>query len=142
MKKLSLLLAVLLLILAGCSNSKPAATQAPAPDTGTSQPISGTSQPAAADPTPSTEASVPADSSTQKPSPAPTADLTAEEAQAIALRHAGLTADQVTRLHTEPDRERGGLHYDVEFHHDGYEYDYEIDAATGTILSREKDRDD
>lgn len=70
------------------------------------------------------------------------AEITAEQAQTIALEHAGLTADQVTRLNTHQDRDSGNLHYDVEFHHDGFEYDYEIDAATGTILSQEKDRND
>lgn len=65
--------------------------------------------------------------------------LTLEEAQNIALEHAGLTADQVTALHTEYDTEHGIAQYDVEFHHEAWEYDYEIHADTGKILSYSKD---
>lgn len=71
--------------------------------------------------------------------PAAEAAITAEEAQKIALDHAGFTADQVTRLHTEYEIDRGIPHYDVEFDEGRWEYDYEIDAATGEILSFEKD---
>ncbi len=67
------------------------------------------------------------------------AALTMEEAQSIALKHAGLTADQVTALHTEYEIEHGVAQYDVEFHHENREYDYEIHANTGEILSFSKD---
>ena len=43
--------------------------------------------------------------------------LTLEEAQNIALKHAGFAADQVTALHTEYEIEHGVPQYDVEFHH-------------------------
>ena len=36
----------------------------------------------------------------------------------------------------------GKLVYEVEFKSSGMEYDYEIDAATGTILKQEAERDD
>ncbi|MBQ8835260.1 MAG: PepSY domain-containing protein [Oscillospiraceae bacterium] len=65
--------------------------------------------------------------------------LTLEEAQNIALKHAGFTADQVTLLHTEYEIEHGIPQYDVEFHHGKWEYDYEIHADTGEILSYSKD---
>lgn len=68
--------------------------------------------------------------------------LTAAEAKAIALADAQLTAEQVTRLHTEYDVDLGVPEYDVEFHHDGWEYDYEIHAETGQILSKTKELDD
>ena len=58
----------------------------------------------------------------------------------IALTHAGLTADQVSRVEIEPDYEWKEFHYDVEFHYDGYEYDYEVNGV-GTILKSEKERD-
>ena len=76
--------------------------------------------------------------------PAQEKQITAEEAQAIALAHAGFAADQVERLRTrfEPEEPRDPAHYDVEFYRDGLEYDYEIHAETGQILSWEKDRDD
>ena len=65
--------------------------------------------------------------------------LSAEEAQNIALNHAGLAADQVTRLRAEYEIAHGIAQYDVEFHHDRWEYDYEINADTGEIISFEKD---
>lgn len=65
--------------------------------------------------------------------------LTAEDAQKIALKHAGFTSDQVTALRTEYEIERGAGHYDVEFRHGHWEYDYEIHADTGEILSYSKD---
>ena len=68
--------------------------------------------------------------------------ISKEEATAIALKDAGFTADQVTRLRTEFDYDDGRPEYEVDFHQGGYEYDYEIHAETGKILSRDKDRDD
>lgn len=69
----------------------------------------------------------------------PTHNITLEEAQKIALDHAGLTADQVSRLHTEYEIEHGIPQYDVEFHQGTWEYDYEIHADTGEVLSFSKD---
>lgn len=65
--------------------------------------------------------------------------LTLEEAQNIALKHAGFAADQVTALHTEYEIDHGVPQYDVEFHYGAWEYDYEIHAETGEILSYSKD---
>ena len=65
--------------------------------------------------------------------------ITLEKAQEIALKHAGFTADQVTALHTEYEVEHGVPQYDVEFHHEHWEYDYEINAETGEIMSYSKD---
>lgn len=65
--------------------------------------------------------------------------LTLEEAQSIALKHAGFTADQVTALHAEYEIEHGVPLYDVEFRQGYWEYDYEIHADTGEILSYSKD---
>ena len=65
--------------------------------------------------------------------------ITAEEAQAIALTHAGFTADQVRFLRTEPELRDRVPHYDVEFQEGRWEYDYEIHAETGEILSFDRD---
>lgn len=72
----------------------------------------------------------------------PDAALTAADAQAIALAHAGFTADAVTRLRTEYDFDDGVPEFEVEFRVGGVEYEYEIHAETGAILSWEKERDD
>ena len=66
--------------------------------------------------------------------------VTEEQARETALSHAGLTADQVTFVRSELDRDDGRLMYDVEFYTSDYkEYDYEIDATTGDILSYDYD---
>ena len=68
------------------------------------------------------------------------AAVTEEQARETALSHAGFTADQVTFVRSELDRDDGRLMYDVEFYTSDYkEYDYEIDAATGEILSYDYD---
>lgn len=66
--------------------------------------------------------------------------LTKEEAEKIALDYLGLTADQVHRLHTEFEIDCGIPQYDVEFHQDQWEYEFEIHAEDGRILSYDKDR--
>lgn len=70
-------------------------------------------------------------------------EITVEEAKTIALNHAGLTADAVTFVKAKQDYDDGRLVYEIEFvttSGNGYlEYDYEIDAATGNILSYDYD---
>ena len=69
--------------------------------------------------------------------------ITVEEAKTIALNHAGLTADAVTFVKAKQDYDDGRLVYEIEFvttSGNGYlEYDYEIEAATGSILSYDYD---
>lgn len=65
--------------------------------------------------------------------------LTKEQAQAIALEHAGFTADQVERLRTEYEIDDGIPRYEVRFRQGRWEYDYEINAETGAILSYDRD---
>lgn len=68
--------------------------------------------------------------------------LTREEALAIALAHAGLTQDQISRPETEFDRDRGGPEWDVEFVSGGWEYSCEIHGETGEILSWDREWND
>ena len=65
--------------------------------------------------------------------------ITPQQAQEIALEHAGVTAEEVTGLHAVMDIDNGRQEYDVEFRVGHLEYEYEIDAATGKILSTEID---
>lgn len=65
--------------------------------------------------------------------------ISPEEAQAIALEQAGVTADEVTGLHTVMDIDNGRQEYDVQFRVGHLEYEYEIDAVTGQILSTDID---
>ena len=70
---------------------------------------------------------------------APDAKLTEEDAAAIALAHAGLTAEQVQGLHTMYEIDDGVPEYEVDFRMDRTEYEYTIHAETGEILSFEMD---
>ena len=67
--------------------------------------------------------------------------ITADQARQIALNHAGLSASQVTFLRSHLDWENGRRVYDVEFYSTSNyaEYDYEIDASSGTVLSYDYD---
>ncbi len=70
------------------------------------------------------------------------ADIISEtEAREIALNHAGFKADEVTRLRTEYDVDDGVQKYEIEFYKDNVEYDYEINAVNGNIISYNRDRD-
>lgn len=65
--------------------------------------------------------------------------LTAEEAIAIALEHAGLTADAVTNVRSERDVDDRVPEWEIEFRSGEYEYDYTIHAETGTVLKWDKE---
>ena len=63
-------------------------------------------------------------------------------ALSAALTHAGVSESQISRQKVELDRDDGRMIYEVEFHVDRMEYDYEIDATTGSVLKAESDWDD
>ncbi len=66
-----------------------------------------------------------------------------EKAKEIALNHAGLTEDQTQRLWVKRDYDDGRSIYEVEFYGEGRdEYDYEIDAVTGEIVTFDTDLHD
>ena len=87
----------------------------------------------------SSESSTPKAESSQASSAAGSTGLiTEEEAANIAKEHAQVT--DCTMLPVKLDRDDGRQVYDVEFFTaDGKEYDYEIDAATGEVLSYDYD---
>ena len=60
--------------------------------------------------------------------------LTKEEAVEIALKHADLEEEEISKLRTERDREDGFEIYEIKFETDDREYDYEIKLEDGTIL--------
>ena len=67
-------------------------------------------------------------------------DIGAERAKTIALGDAGVSGVNFTKV--QIDYEDGVKVYDVEFHKDNKEYEYEIDAATGSIRERSVDEED
>ena len=58
-------------------------------------------------------------------------------ALAAALKHAGVAETSLTEKHVELDRDGNTMIYQVEFETRGQEYEYEIDAASGTVLKAE-----
>lgn len=78
---------------------------------------------------------------TQNSAASPSADktITAEEAKAAALKHAGLNASEVTFTKAELDYDDGIAEYDIEFNSEANEYEYEINAATGMVIKYSKE---
>jgi len=69
------------------------------------------------------------------------AKIGTDAAKNAALGHAGVSASDVRGFKCELDRENGREVYEIEFRAGGYEYEYEIDAQTGSVLKSERDRD-
>ena len=65
--------------------------------------------------------------------------ISVERAKEIALQHAGLSSSDVNFVKAELDEDDGRFEYEIEFHHNFREYEYTIDAASGTILEAERD---
>ena len=65
--------------------------------------------------------------------------ITKEGAEKIALDYLGLSADQVKRLHTEYEIDDGICQYVVQFISGDWEYEFEIHAEDGRILSYDID---
>lgn len=63
-------------------------------------------------------------------------------AKSIACSHAGLSEASIYDYECELDDEDGVMIYEIKFKCDGYEYEYDIDALTGSILKNEKSYDD
>lgn len=67
--------------------------------------------------------------------------LTKDEAFSYALKHAGVSRNEVKVKEIELDRDDGRLIYEIEFYTSNREYDYHIDAYTGRVLSMDYDID-
>ncbi|MBE6824851.1 MAG: hypothetical protein E7513_05840 [Ruminococcaceae bacterium] len=140
MKKLLILSLVLSLLLTvvGCATLAPNSVNVTAP----------TEEAVAVDPATQAVAeeqtTAQAEAETVAETKAKTADekISEEKAKEIALTHASLKESEVKALFVELDFDDGVLRYEVDFKHGGYEYDYDIDAKSGTILSYDKDYDD
>ena len=66
-------------------------------------------------------------------------DIGIEKANEIAMSHAGLSSGSVSFVKAKIDTEDGVKVYDIEFYSGNVEYDYEINAATGAIMSFDQD---
>lgn len=63
------------------------------------------------------------------------AQITEEEAKSIALKDAGVEEAQVAGIRVNQEYDDGKQKYEVDFYVENREYDYDIDVATGEILS-------
>lgn len=126
---LSVLLVLALLTACGAAVQPTAPTQ---PETAPSTPTE--------EPAPTAEAAPPAPADPAAAAPASQdTPVTQIDAEAIALEHAGAAADQVKFLHSEYEIDDRIPQYDVAFYYNNTEYNYEIHAETGEILSFERD---
>ena len=62
-----------------------------------------------------------------------------EAVQSALARVPGATVANVTEVNR--DYENGRLEYEGEIHYNGYEYDFEIDADTGTVTKWEVEQE-
>lgn len=68
--------------------------------------------------------------------------ITAEQAKSAALSHAGVSANDAIFVKAGLDWDDGKVHYEVEFYAGNTEYDYDIDAVSGAVLSYDREWDD
>ena len=127
MKKLMFfILAIAILLFPGCQRLEDAVEErVDALEATVKQQINDAAN-ALIDSNPALESFIPAD---------PASLLSPEEAQQIALEHAEKTADEVIGLHTVLQIDDGRQEYEVTFRVGHLEYEYEIDAVSGTVLS-------
>ena len=68
------------------------------------------------------------------------AQITKDRAESIALNDAGVKESDIAYIWTELEMEKGRSVYDVEFlTKDYYEYDYDIDAVSGSIIKSDRE---
>ena len=77
---------------------------------------------------------------TAAPTQAATSGISADRAKQIALSHAGVSGASFTKV--ELDTDDGVRVYEIEFKVGNVEYDYDIDATSGAILSSSSEIDD
>ena len=65
--------------------------------------------------------------------------ITAERAKQLALNNAGVKEANAVFLRANLDWDDGRMQYEVEFYSGNTEYDYDIDAVTGAILSSDRE---
>ena len=97
-----------------------------------------TPQPATTQPA-VTQAAPEATTAAQPKSNNASGDIGIEKANEIAISHAGLSSGSVSFVKAKIDTEDGVKVYDIEFYSGNAEYDYEINSATGAIVSFDQD---
>ena len=67
--------------------------------------------------------------------------ISKDKAKEIALSHAGVSASKISDYSIEVDTENGIKIYEIDFKAGGYEYEYDINAATGSVMRCDKEAD-
>ena len=65
--------------------------------------------------------------------------ISKDEAKKIAFKHANIKEEDAYDIEISLDRDDGLDHYDIDFETKTDEYDYEINAKTGEIISSDKE---
>ena len=68
--------------------------------------------------------------------------ISIDKARSIALDHAGLKASEVVFEKVKLEKEHGRYEYEVEFSKGNIEYEYTINAKTGTVIDFDKEYND
>ena len=68
--------------------------------------------------------------------------ISESKAKQVAVKDAGFKESQVTFTKVQLETDDGRLEYEIDFNKEQFEYDYEIDATTGDIISADKDIND
>lgn len=125
--------------ISGTDTDRSAADEIPAV---TSKPVETTAKETTAKPAETTRATTTTTAAATRKAPSTTAaagNITAEDAKAAALNHAGLKASEVTFTKTKLDYDDGTAEYEIEFYSASEEYEYDINAATGTVIKYSKE---
>ncbi|MBQ9004829.1 MAG: PepSY domain-containing protein [Atopobiaceae bacterium] len=130
--------------LVGCGGSQAPATDAAAPaaEATVTEEKTATTEAAPAESTAETTKTEATTTESSAPAPAQNNYIGDEAAKSAALAHAGFAATDVTELESELDLDDAIVHYDVDFKSGGMEYDYDIDAVTGEVLTFSSEVDD
>lgn len=69
------------------------------------------------------------------------AQFTLNDAKETAAKHAGFSADELNFSKADMESDNGIIVYEIEFFREGIDYEYKINASTGTIIEYETDYD-
>ena len=116
---------------AEASSSSPASSSPSESGSSASKSNGGTASQATQAPAASSQAAQPSNNTSSA--------ITKDQAKSIALKDAGVSESATQFVWVKEDYDDGRLVYEVEFYANGTEYDYDIDQATGRILSSDFD---
>ena len=146
---------IAVLMLAGCGGSQGSSSSAASSGSGSastsaasasasaaSASATSASASAASASTSAASASAASASAAASSAAAPASGITEQQAREIALKHVNLAEGDVTFTKVGRDTEHGRQEWEIEFTAGGKEYDFDIDATTGDILSFDNEFDD